>query len=80
MAVETDFEAMVVAGAADVGNGKLHAVETTDIQQQRIRVEHDRHRVGLSAVGGDNGAYLHGGRGIGAPVDRIDGHAVAIAN
>lgn len=65
---------MVIAFAADEGQDIVGAGVAADVEQKRRGVEGDGERVGRE------GTDKPCGRGIGAPVDGVDSHAVATAN
>ncbi len=73
VAVEGDFEAVVVAFATDEGDDVVGATIAGDVEEEGGSVEGDRY-----GVGGD-GADECGGSGVGVPVDGVYGDAVALA-
>lgn len=73
MAIEGDFEAVVVAFATDEGDDVVGATIAGDVEEEGVGVESDRY-----GVGGD-GAEECGGSGVGVPVDGVYGDAVALA-
>lgn len=70
--VEGEFEAVVVAVATDEGDDVVFVAVAADVEQQGVGVEGDGDGVGR------DGAHHLCGFGIGAPVDGVDGHAVAV--
>ncbi len=80
VAVEGDFEAVVVPVAADKGQDVVGGAVAAEVEQEGVGVESDDDGVGRP--GGWVGAYGAdecGGSGIGAPVDGVDGYAVVLA-
>lgn len=75
--VEGDFESVVVAFAAKEGQDIVVAGVAADLQQEAIGVENDRKELVL--IAGGEGIRKCGGSGVGAPVDGVDGKAVALA-
>lgn len=74
--VEGDFEGVVVAFAAEEGQDIVVAGVAADLQQEAIGVENDRKELVL--IAGGEGIRKCGGSGVGAPVDGVDGKAVAL--
>ena len=70
-AVERDLEAMVVAFTADKRQNVVGAAVALHLEEEGGRVEGDGEGVGGQGAGED------GGGGVGAPVDGVNGHAVA---
>ena len=73
VAIEGDFEAVVVAFATDKGGDVVGAVISGDVEEECGCVEGDCYGIGR------DGADECGGSGVGVPVDGIDGDAVALA-
>ena len=73
VAVEGDFEAVVVAFAANERGDVVGTVISGDIEEEGGSVEGDRYGVGR------DGADEYGRSGVGVPVDGVDGDAVALA-
>ena len=72
--IEWYLEAVIVAFTPDEGQDVVGAGVAADVEQERRGVEGDGERVRRE------GADKPCGRGIGASVDGVDGHAVAAAN
>ena len=70
-AVERDLEAVVVAFATYEGDDVVGAAIALYLQQEGGSVEGDGEGVGGQGAGED------GGGGVGAPIDGVNGHAVA---
>ena len=73
VAIEGDFEAVVVAFAANERGDVVGTAVAGDIEEEGGCVESDRYGVGR------DGADECGGSGVGVPVDGVDGDAVALA-
>ena len=73
VAIEGDFEAVVVAFATNERGDVVGAAEAGDVEEEGGSVEGDRYGVGR------DGADECGRSGVGVPVDGVDGDAVALA-
>lgn len=74
MLVEGNLEAVVVAFAANEGDDIIRSAVALNLQQQGGGVEGDSD--GILRYG----AHKRGRGGIGTPVDRVDGHPIALTN